>query len=120
MHKLKLESLQVQSFETTAAPHQARGTVQAHAKTEHWQCVQSGDSWCACTMDLQACGDTNYLDCTYSACGVTYPTNCNCSMDSQCACTMDIQACGDTHYLDCTYSVCGETYYCSNYKTCTA
>lgn len=114
MHKLKLESLQVQSFETTAAPHQARGTVQAHAKTEHWECVQSADSQCACTMDLQACGDTNYLDCTYSACGETY----YCSRDSHCACTMDVQVCGDTHYLDCTYSACGVTYDCSNYKTC--
>jgi hypothetical protein len=105
MLKLKLESLQVQSFDTTAAPPQARGTVQAHAKTEHWQCVQSADSQCACTMDLQVCGDTHYIDCTY---GCTYP--CQVTDGTECY-TQDPNACPYTEYLDCSMG-------CTDFKSC--
>jgi hypothetical protein len=113
MHKLKLESLHVQSFETTVAPPQARGTVQAHAKTAEA---------CVGTFDPQACGATNYGDCSG-----------NCSYDctyEYCTfgCTRDAQVCGATNYLDCsagcTYGCPltegGECYTmaCSDYKTC--
>jgi hypothetical protein len=65
MRKLKLESLQVESFNTTSIAPPERGTVQAHA--------DSGQSVCYCpfsrgreckTYDYQVCGDTEYLDCT--------------------------------------------------------
>lgn len=72
MRKLKLDSLNVQSFETTTAPGRARGTIQGHARaapegTGMSVCVVcepfSQDLACQ-TYDIDACGDTQYLDCT--------------------------------------------------------
>ena len=66
MRKLKLESLQVESFETTPAPSLSRGTVQAHANDSGESvclCLASED-WACQTWDYEVCGDTNYLDCT--------------------------------------------------------
>ena len=54
MRKLKLESLQVESFDTTPVASQPRGTVDAHGKPRPIE-----------TYDIQKCGDTNYMDCTY-------------------------------------------------------
>ena len=68
MRKLKLESLQVESFETTSAAARPRGTVEGHADT--------GLSYCALcqhsvhfvcepdTYDVNACGETQYFDCS--------------------------------------------------------
>lgn len=99
MHKLKLESLQVQSFETTAAPRPARGTVQAH---------QSTAPDCVHTQGPDICGETNYADCSGGAC--------------TCECTM---SCPRTEGFDCwsmAPHLCPETYHCSadctDYKTC--
>ena len=69
MRKLKLESLNVESFDTTAAPAFSRGTVQGNdqAGTEPSACRLcqiSDDSLCQ-TDDPEVCGDTNYLDCTF-------------------------------------------------------
>lgn len=72
MRKLTLESLHIQSFETTAAPAQARGTVEGYGKpapggTEMSECVVCepfSDDWRCQTYDIEACGDTQYLDCT--------------------------------------------------------
>jgi hypothetical protein len=70
MRKLKLESLQVESFDTTAIPSQDRGTVNANGKPGPIQ-----------TYNVDICGDTQYFDCTLGcsyntycagACGVTY------------------------------------------------
>ncbi len=60
MRKLKLESLNVESFDTTAAPSFSRGTVQGNDVSAH------APSLCQlCQTDSpEACGDTNYLDCT--------------------------------------------------------
>lgn len=61
MRKLSIESLQVQSFSTTAASASARGTVQAHADSE--------DPTCAClfsrvrtclSQDPAGCLETGY------------------------------------------------------------
>jgi hypothetical protein len=54
MRKLKLESLTVESFDTTpVAPH-TRGTVDGHARPKPIE-----------TYDVEACGDTQYFDCTF-------------------------------------------------------
>lgn len=67
MLKLKLESLNVESFETLAAPSLPRGTVHGNDRVEEPSfpnlCVISGDG--DCTATPEACGDTNYLDCTF-------------------------------------------------------
>lgn len=68
MRKLKLESLSVESFDTTAAPSAARGTVQGNDVSGHGApslclCPVSNDSLCQ-TDSPEACGNTNYLDCT--------------------------------------------------------
>lgn len=69
MRKLKLESLTVESFDTTTAAPPARGTVQGHDAPVS----EAGESVCICqvtgnwrcqTDDYEVCGDTNYLDCT--------------------------------------------------------
>jgi hypothetical protein len=68
MRKLKLESLQVESFDTTAAAPAPRGTVQGHdALSEGGESIcicQASDGWECQTWDYEVCGDTNYLDCT--------------------------------------------------------
>jgi hypothetical protein len=66
MRKLKLESLKVESFDTTAVAPPARGTVQAHAPESRESvcfCLVSKGNDCR-TQDYQACPDTEYLDCT--------------------------------------------------------
>lgn len=62
MRKLKLDSLNVQSFETTPAATQKRGTMHAHQQHVPFE-----------TYDIEACGDTRYFDCTY---GCSVNTNC--------------------------------------------
>lgn len=65
VRKLKLESLQVESFETNPAPSPSRGTVQAHADSGESVCYcHLSEGWACETWDYQACGDTQYLDCT--------------------------------------------------------
>ena len=67
MHKLKLESLAVESFETAqAAAPRARGTVAAHGKP--------GGPGPLNTYSIEQCGDTMYFDCTLG-----------CSINTQCA-----------------------------------
>jgi len=67
MRKLKLESLNVESFDTAAAPSFLRGTVQGNDQTgtdlSCKLCLASEGFGCE-TEDPQACGPTNYLDCT--------------------------------------------------------
>ena len=66
MRKLKLESLKVESFDTTAATPSARGTVQAHADSEESVCFcRVSEGWDCHTWDYQVCPDTEYLDCTF-------------------------------------------------------
>ncbi len=62
MRKLKLESLQVESFETTAIAPRERGTVGAHGKPHPID-----------TYSPDRCGDTMYFDCTL---GCTRNTAC--------------------------------------------
>jgi hypothetical protein len=71
MRKVKLESLAVESFETSPIATQARGTVQANAKPGPLQ-----------TYNVDLCGDTMYFDCTLG-----------CSINTYCA-----GACGETEY----------------------
>ena len=73
MRKLKLEALTVESFETSDATPQARGTVDAHGKPKP-PTLQ--------TYDVQACGETQYFDCTLG-----------CSLNTYC-----VGACGVTEY----------------------
>src|ERR1044072_1711016 len=67
MRKLKLESLNVESFDTAAAPSFSRGTVQGNDQVGTGPpcklCLVSEGFDCQ-TEDPQACGPTNYLDCT--------------------------------------------------------
>jgi hypothetical protein len=100
MHKLKLESLQVQSFRTTDAPPLARGTVQAHAKT-FMDCVG--------TFGPQECGATNYGDCSGN-CSYDCTYDCPLTEGPECY-TMDPYACPQTEYLDCSMA-------CTDFKTC--
>lgn len=76
MRKLKLESLHVESFETTTGAPRTRGTVQGNAAvpvqpgTGVSECIMcqpwSNDQRCVPqTYDVYACGDTRYFDCTY-------------------------------------------------------
>jgi hypothetical protein len=106
MRKLKLESLQVESFETTAAAPAMRGTVQGHAPNTVG-CPGTGVSDCAIcqpmtidlncqplTYDLRNCGVTNPLwDCTY---GCTRNT-----------CDPHINSCGDVCWIENTAGGCG-------------
>lgn len=65
MKKLKLESLEVTSFETTSDAARGRGTVVGHAPRTR-----------ACppeTYNVDLCGDTQYFDCTL---GCSINTNC--------------------------------------------
>jgi hypothetical protein len=73
MHKLKLESLAVESFQTSPVATQARGTVEAHAKPKPTTLE---------TYNVDLCGDTMYFDCTLG-----------CSINTNCA-----GACGVTQY----------------------
>lgn len=63
MHKLKLESLAVESFQTSPVAAQARGTVAAYGKPQ--PPLQ--------TYNVDLCGDTLYFDCTL---GCSINTNC--------------------------------------------
>ncbi|HEY7767233.1 hypothetical protein [Longimicrobium sp.] len=72
MRKLKLESLQVESFDTAPAAGE-RGTMYAH---------EGGPS--IETYDIEKCGDTRYFDCTFG-----------CSVNTDCA-----AGCGETGF-DC-------------------
>lgn len=73
MRKLKLESLAVESFQTSPIATQARGTVGAHAKPKPTTLQ---------TYNVEICGDTMYFDCTLG-----------CSINTQCA-----GACGFSEY----------------------
>lgn len=67
MRKLKLESLNVESFETLAPPSFPRGTVRGNdddVSAPPRLCQISGDL--DCTATPEACGDTAYLDCTFA------------------------------------------------------
>ncbi len=104
MRKLKLESLQVESFATTSSSQDMRGTVQGHAPLTVG-CPGTGVSDCAIcqpmtidlgcqppTYDLRGCGVTNpQWDCTY---GCTH------------TCDARVNSCGDVCWIeqtaDCT------------------
>ena len=63
MRKLKLESLSVESFHTSPAATEPRGTVAACGKPA------PGPQ----TYNVDLCGDTLYFDCTF---GCSVNTNC--------------------------------------------
>jgi hypothetical protein len=66
MKKLKLESLEVTSFVTTTEAARERGTVHGAAKpTPGTGPIQ--------TYSPEACGETQYFDCTL---GCSYLTHC--------------------------------------------
>jgi hypothetical protein len=69
MRKLKLESLQVESFETAPIAPRVRGTVQANARPGPIE-----------TYNVDRCGDTMYFDCTLG-----------CSVESNCTCVAQIE-----------------------------
>jgi hypothetical protein len=65
---LNVEELEIQSFETTSAPHRARGTVEAHETLE---------SECVC--DTVGCGGGGTTGYTCGGCdtpGFTCEDNC--------------------------------------------
>jgi hypothetical protein len=68
MKKLKLETLEVTSFDTSAAPSEERGTVNGNAKPGGPVVIQ--------TYSPQACGDTQYFDCTLGCSHLTYCAQC--------------------------------------------
>lgn len=61
MRKLKLESLQIESFDTTSTVPQERGTVGAHGRPAPIE-----------TYNVDLCGDTQYFDCTLGCSLHTY------------------------------------------------
>jgi hypothetical protein len=68
MKKLKLESLRVESFETTPNALRMRGTVNAHRPPELSTVIE--------TYDVELCGETRYFDCSLGCpsiapCGIT-------------------------------------------------
>ena len=77
MRKLKLESLQVESFETVAPLPEMRGTVQGHRPNTDGCPLQPGtgvsdcvvcqpvSQW-GCEESVHICADTEWLDCTYT------------------------------------------------------
>ena len=72
MKKLKLENLDVTSFETSAAPAEARGTVLGAARTNAPGCQGPLQ-----TYSIEQCGDTQYFDCTLGCSQNTAcPTGC--------------------------------------------
>lgn len=87
MRKLTLESLHVESFETTAAAPVSRGTVQAHAEAitgttcdTYDRCQPTYDpGTCQPSYDPHTCqGTEDWMCCTlgctrmYETCGVDY------------------------------------------------
>jgi hypothetical protein len=58
MRKLKLDSLSIESFETSAAAPRSAGTVQAHAA--------AAPTYNPCYTFEPTCGPTDGLDCTYT------------------------------------------------------
>lgn len=103
MRKLKLESLQVESFETTTAAQDVRGTVQGHAPNTVG-CPGTGvsncaicqpmtfDVYCPRTLDYRDCGITNpQFDCTYG---------CTQTQDPR------VNSCGDVCWIEVTNGGC--------------
>lgn len=87
MRKLKLESLSVESFETSAAPSRAGGTVQGHITGSRCPSYDCPSVYQVCPADTfePACGPTEYLDCTF---GCTRVNTCNvCWIENTSACT---------------------------------
>jgi hypothetical protein len=103
MRKLKLESLQVESFETVSAMPQTRGTVQGRApntegcaitiqpgtgQSDCYACVPI--SWNGGCESINICRDTEYLDCTF---GCTRNT-----------CDPRMNSCGDVCWIEDSYN----------------
>lgn len=103
MRKLKLESLQVESFETVAPHPVARGTVHGHRPNTDGCPIQPGtgvseciicqpmSQW-GCEASINICRDTEYMDCTY---GCTRNT-----------CDARINSCGDVCWIENTAGGC--------------
>lgn len=76
MHKLKLESLQIESFVTAPEPA-IRGTVRGNADIDTGATgpVQpwTGTGPVIATYNVRDCGETQYFDCTY---GCSINTRC--------------------------------------------
>lgn len=70
MRKLKLESLEVESFETASSPDRNRGTVEGHEDERTKTCPMESYCyscyWTATCPSIEICADTEYLDCTYT------------------------------------------------------
>jgi len=81
MRKLKLEALEVESFETVAPLSETRGTVQGHRPntdgcpivigpgtnvSECIVCVPPTWDWRCQTIGPNYCPDTEWLDCTFT------------------------------------------------------
>jgi hypothetical protein len=66
MKKLKLEELEITSFETTSGAARERGTVLGHGTEPTIVIVLE-------TYDVEACGESQFFDCTYG-----------CSMNTDC------------------------------------
>lgn len=86
MRKLTLDSLHVESFETSVDLHRAGGTVQGHitgSRCPSYTCA-SVDVLCPDTFE-PACGPTEYLDCTF---GCTRVNTCDiCWIENTSECT---------------------------------
>lgn len=88
MRKLKLDSLYVESFQTTAAPRQVLGTVQGHAEAitgtrcpSYDPCLDTRDPYCGGgPTEVRYCTErcTNYETCGVDDCWVQ-PNTTNCT-----------------------------------------
>ena len=88
MRKLTLDSLQIESFETSAALPRHAGTVQAHitgSRCPSYAPCASVDLVCQPDTFEPACGPTEYLDCTF---GCSQANTCNvCWIENTSNCT---------------------------------
>lgn len=98
MRKLTLESLRVESFETTAGTHHWRGTVDGHGiiAPNTPTCPPSAISQCSPCESLEhtRCGDTCVYDCT-APCTMVCSNGCS----NTTGCAASCYAPGDT--LEC-------------------
>ena len=65
MRKLRLDSLQVESFATTSGMERVRGTVEGHFMGAEDETIGTTSSTVVSWTLDRNCTDTQYLDCTF-------------------------------------------------------
>lgn len=103
--RLELDTLSVESFDTTGGPAEARGTVHGHLPPYSYQRYCSDGTTCLDTCEFEGCTGTNATDCgtcNATECG-TCNTNCGTCYDASCCPTY----CGTCDPYCCCTCSCG-------------